>query len=121
MTNEPELKVDCYADSEREGMVRYQNWKDRNLRPLLALLTRCSITPNRMTLISTVVGLAFVPCYFWNPALAFGLLIAHLILDGVDGPLARFGGTASPAGSFVDSVGDQIVVVATTIATGSPT
>ena len=116
MTDDLPNKVDCYADSERDGMVRYQNFKDRRLAPLLDVLTRCGITPNRMTLISTLIGLAFVPAYFWSPGLAFGLLIAHLILDGVDGPLARHTGTASQAGSFVDTVGDQVVVVATTIA-----
>ena len=39
----------------------------------------------------------------------------HVLLDGIDGPLARHLGVASPRGSLTDSFVDQIVVTATTI------
>ena len=39
----------------------------------------------------------------------------HVLLDGLDGPLARHQGVDSRSGSFADTVSDQIVVGATTI------
>jgi phosphatidylglycerophosphate synthase len=42
--------------------------------------------------------------------------LAHVILDGLDGPLARHLGVASRRGSFTDTLADQIVVTASTIA-----
>ena len=42
------------------------------------------------------------------------MLALHLLLDGLDGPLARHTNTASRRGSFTDSMADQLVVVAST-------
>ena len=39
-----------------------------------------------------------------------------MLLDGLDGPLARHQGTASRRGSFTDTLADQIVVTASTLA-----
>ncbi|MCA9023247.1 MAG: hypothetical protein KDA74_24030, partial [Planctomycetaceae bacterium] len=54
----------------------------------------------------------------WDQAkpLAFGLLLFHVLLDGIDGPLARFQGIAGNRGSFTDTASDQLVVTFTTIA-----
>jgi phosphatidylglycerophosphate synthase len=41
--------------------------------------------------------------------------IAYVLLDGLDGPLARHKRVESARGSFTDTAADQIVVVATTI------
>jgi phosphatidylglycerophosphate synthase len=40
----------------------------------------------------------------------------HVIIDGLDGPLARYQNSASPRGSFTDSFCDQIIV--STVAIG---
>lgn len=113
-------KADCYSDGERQVMLGYQGIKQRLLHPLLIVLDRCGVTPNVITWISVVIGLAFVPSYLWMPG-ATGLLVAHLLLfahlliDGVDGPLARFQNRASAAGSLTDTFGDQMVVVAVSL------
>jgi len=96
-------------------MVRYQVFKDWMLEPVLAAMIRCRITADFITGVSTVAGLAFCPLYFWSPALAYALLAIHLLLDGLDGPLARHSGSASRSGSFTDTVGDQLVVISTTV------
>ncbi len=46
---------------------------------------------------------------------ALGLLVLHVCLDGLDGPLARYAKTASRRGSFTDTMTDQIVITASTI------
>lgn len=102
-------------------MLAYQSGKQRLLLPLLKILDRCGATPNAITWFSVALGLAFIPAYlFWSTPtgliVAHWLLFAHLLIDGVDGPLARFQNRASAAGSLTDTFGDQVVIVATALA-----
>jgi phosphatidylglycerophosphate synthase len=73
------------------------------------------VTPDHLTLLSLLAGLAFCPLYFWALPWAFAALAIHVFLDGLDGPFARYLGTASRAGSFTDSMSDQTVIAATTL------
>ncbi len=117
---EADARADCYSGGEREAMIAYQGFKQKWLMPLLVVLDKIGITPNQITLLSTLLGIAFLPLLIycesnWTLHLAFWLLFAHLMIDGIDGPLARFQKIASPAGSFTDTFGDQIVVATTCI------
>lgn len=114
-STDAEPKGDCYSAGERGWMVRTQQWRGFLFGPLLHGMTRMGMTPDHLTLLSLVAGLAFCPVYFWSPPWALGLLILHVLLDGIDGPLARHQGTASRRGSFTDTMSDQLVVTATTI------
>jgi len=115
MNDASDSKADCYSAQERAGMVRYQQFKDWLLEPMLAAMTRCRISADFVTGVSTIAGLAFCPLYFWSAPWAYACLAVHLLLDGLDGPLARHSGSASRSGSFTDTVGDQLVVIATTV------
>jgi len=116
MTPELKEKVTCYSEGEGAFMMQSQELRGRLLRPLLAALARLRVTPNHLTLLSLLAGLAFCPVYLWGWHLAaFGLLLAHAVLDGMDGPLARFTGKASNQGSFTDTVTDQVVVTFSTV------
>jgi phosphatidylglycerophosphate synthase len=107
--------ADCYSAGERRAMERSQRWRAVCLRPLLSLMVACRITPDGVTLLSLLCGLAFCPIFFYRHDLALLALLLHVLLDGLDGPLARYTGTASPRGSFTDSMADQTVVVASTV------
>jgi phosphatidylglycerophosphate synthase len=110
-----DLKSDCYSAGERAGMVLWQRVRAVTLRPLLSVLSRMGVRPDHLTLLSALAGLAFCPLFFWSKPLAFGMLALHVLLDGLDGPLARHTNTASRRGSFSDSMADQLVVVASTV------
>src|SRR3990170_1098930 len=85
----------------------------------LALTRRLAstrISPNVMTFVSLAVGLAgapfflsALPLYQLTGAL---LLLAHSILDGCDGELARLKFEESRLGSLLDFWGDNVVHVA---------
>jgi phosphatidylglycerophosphate synthase len=109
------LTADCYSEDERRAMAWSQELRRRLFWPLLRLLDTCHVTPDQITLLATIVGLSFCPLYFWWPPGAVLAIVFHVLLDGLDGPLARFKNVDSPRGSFTDTVSDQIVVVATTI------
>lgn len=91
---------------------------ERNVeRPLSRILSRrlarTPITPNQMTLISAAVGLAAAPFFLsaaplWQTIGAL-LFLAHSILDGCDGELARLRFQESRWGGILDFWGDNVV------------
>lgn len=73
------------------------------LTPLVKLLNKTKVTPNQLTVIGFAVGLLAIPflaLHWWNLALAAILL--NRILDGLDGALARYQGSSTSAGGFLD-------------------
>jgi phosphatidylglycerophosphate synthase len=116
MPAESKTRITCYSEEEGGFMRRSQELRGQLLRPLLAVLARLRITPNHLTLLSLLAGLAFCPVFLWGSKMtAFALLLAHVLLDGLDGPLARYTQRASNRGSFTDTAADQIVVAFSTV------
>lgn len=110
-----DAKADVYAAGERAWMERTQALRAQMLGPLLRLMTAAGLIPDHLTALSLLAGLAFCPLVFWNPLAALAALACHVLLDGLDGPLARYRRVASRKGSFTDSMADQAVITATTI------
>ena len=86
-------------------------------RPISRILSRqlakTPITPNQMTLISAAVGLGAAPFFLsasplWQTVGAL-IFLAHSILDGCDGELARLKFQESRWGGLLDFWGDNIV------------
>lgn len=73
------------------------------LAPIVKLLNRTRVTPDQLTFFGFLIGLMAVPFlvfHWWYAALAMVLL--NRILDGLDGALARYQGSNSSAGGFLD-------------------
>ncbi len=98
---------------------------DARLRPLLdgplsrmaAALDRPAVTPNRLTLLGLVLGLAcaVTSALAWWPV-AVVLWLASRLADGLDGPLARRRGPRDAgAGGFLDITCDFVVYGATVV------
>lgn len=116
MPGETKSKVTCYSAGEGRFMQRSQAIRGRLLGPLLGLLARLRVSPDHLTLLSLAIGLGFCPAFvLGHQVLAFGFLLAHVVLDGMDGPLARHLGRASSQGSFTDTMADQVVVTFCTV------
>ena len=118
-TTNGKKKVSVYSDGEQEMMDVTQTWRAKLFLPLLELLARCRVRPNNITFLSLLSGIAFCVLFSFNIPLAkpiaFTMLALHVLLDGIDGPLARHLGTASNQGSFTDTTSDQLVVAFSTI------
>ena len=76
-------------------------------------LVNTSVTPNEMTLISVLVGVAGAAFVYmgqgsWQIAGAL-LFLAHSILDGCDGEIARIKFQQSRMGGILDFWGDNVV------------
>jgi phosphatidylglycerophosphate synthase len=81
------------------------------------LLASTAVTPNQMTLASMAIGLAGAPFFLsqewaWQTSGAL-LFLAHSILDGCDGELARLKFQESRWGGILDFWSDNIVHIAT--------
>jgi phosphatidylglycerophosphate synthase len=76
-------------------------------------LAPTEVTPNAMTIVSVGVGLAGAAFFLsQHPAMQFAgalLFLAHSILDGCDGELARLKFQVSRLGGVLDFWGDNIV------------
>jgi len=113
--NDKDTKADCYSAGDRKFMVFTQNLRAVMLKPLLYILTKCGATADFLTFISFLIGLTACFAYFKSRILFLVLIALHVILDGFDGPLARYQNKASKKGSFTDTMSDQIVIAATTV------
>lgn len=77
----------------------------------LLLYTR--ITANQVTLLNIFVGIIaggfFIYGHNWSMLVGALLWCLHLLLDFVDGQVARYRGTAGLTGAYFDRMADQIV------------
>ena len=79
-------KADVYSENERAWMLRTQRYRAKLFAPLLRLMAAGKITPNHITLLSLLCGLAFCPLIFYSPPAAFILLARHVFLDHSTAP-----------------------------------
>ncbi len=87
-------------------------WKtdiERRLRPVGTDLSRTGISADHLTIIGLVMAVATAVAIA-NGALRLGVLLlaAATLPDALDGAVAKATGTASPRGSFFDSVADRV-------------
>ena len=99
-----------YSEDEARFLVPWQKMRQAALSPVARLLVYLGISADTLSYISVVLGIAFcliAPVYF---TLAFWLLIASVICDGLDGVEARLKGGTTRRGAFIDMFCDQMVV-----------
>jgi phosphatidylglycerophosphate synthase len=79
-----------------------------------------AVTPNRVTLVSLLVGMAAAFCFAVGTpaALRIGAIVlqASFVLDCVDGQLARFRGESTLFGAALDKLCDRVKLFAVTFA-----
>jgi len=108
--------INCYSGGEGGFMDWNQALRGRMLEPLLRLLARWGMRGGHVTFLSMLAGLLYCPFFLTgHKVTAWVMLFLHVLLDGLDGPLARFRGQASDRGSFTDTMADQVVVTATAL------
>ncbi len=100
---------------QSEGFLS-RHFERRISLALTRRLVRTRLTPDAMTLVSLAIGLAGAP-FFLSPSPAFQLtgallFLAHSILDGCDGEIARLKFQESRRGAILDFWGDNLVHVA---------
>lgn len=100
--------ADSYSGLERLLLEPFRRWLARVLAPVIGLFARLRVPPNAVSLSQIPFGFAIASLIALAPRVAFGLFVLCLLLDGVDGALARSTGRASPLGALIDQVSDHI-------------
>jgi phosphatidylglycerophosphate synthase len=99
-----------YSEDEARVLVPWQRIRQFVLAPIAALLSRLGISPNTLSYASVVFAIGFFFLASFNFTIAFWLLVASIICDGLDGVEARLTRTNTSPGSFTDMFCDQAVV-----------
>lgn len=99
---------DSYSSLERRLLWPVRNERMRLWQPLVHILARLGISPNVISLSQVPVGLGVVGLIPTHPRLALVLYVVTLMIDGLDGALARHTGRASPFGALVDQLADHV-------------
>ncbi len=99
-----------YSEDEARVLGPWQRIRQFVLAPVAALLSRLGISPNTLSYTSVAFSIGFFFLATINFTIAFWLLVASIICDGLDGVEARLTRTNTPRGSFTDMICDQAVV-----------
>ena len=99
-----------YSEDEELVLGPWQRIRQGFLGPIAYVLSRLGISPDMLSFTSVVFGIGF--CLFapFQFTVAFWLLVASIICDGLDGVEARLTKTNTASGSFTDMFCDQLVV-----------
>ena len=89
---------------------------ERTVRPISRQVTpvavRLGLAPNTITLVSLLAGAGAVVAALsgtrWGYLLTAALMLVSLVLDCVDGEVARWTHRYSKAGAYLDAVGDRV-------------
>ena len=99
-----------YSEDEARILVPWQKMRQVVLSPIARLLAYLGISADALSYVSVALGIAFcllAPTHF---TIAFWLLVASVICDGLDGVEARLKGATTARGAFIDTFCDQLVV-----------
>lgn len=102
------VQADSYSAFERRFIGPFRRRMARVTRPLVLVLARLGVHPNVLSISQVPLGfvvLALVPSY---PRLAFLLFLATLLIDGLDGAVARETGRVSRFGALLDQYCDHV-------------
>ena len=99
---------DSYSALERRFREPARALLMRIYHPIVLLLAWLKVSPNFVSFLQIPLGLLIVIMITPQPRLAFLLIVASILLDGIDGALARHLGRSSPFGALWDGFCDHI-------------
>lgn len=99
-----------YSEDEERVLGPWQRIRQFFLAPIAAVLSRLGISPDMLSFASVALGIGFFLLAPFQFTIAFWLLVASVICDGLDGVEARLRRSNTPRGSFTDMFCDEAVV-----------
>src|SRR5260370_1947872 len=99
-----------YSEDEERVLRPWQRIRQFFLAPIAAVLSRLGISPDMLSFASVALGIGFFLLAPFQFTIAFWLLVASVICDGLDGVEARLRRSNTPRGSFTDMFCDEAVV-----------
>jgi phosphatidylglycerophosphate synthase len=100
-------KLHYFLDKESEKQQQFAEMRTRMLTPFLKVLDRFGFTPGFISFFALSLIIPFAILYPFYPVIACLFLWSYVVLDGVDGSLARYKKIDNAGGSLIDIVCDQ--------------
>lgn len=111
MTDKKKPSLHYFSDKELDKEVKFANFRTKILHPVLKILDSLKIKPDHISYFAILLLIPYSIYFTSNPKLAVLLIWVYVLLDGVDGSLARYQKTSNNGGSFTDIVCDQLGLV----------
>ena len=107
--------INTFSGAESRFQERFGALRGRVFLQLLKLFIQVGISPDHLSIIGILVmfllPLGFIDIPIWC-IVAYGV---HLLADGLDGSLARYQGTVTARGAYLDIVVDHFALIATVL------
>ncbi|MCY4114709.1 MAG: CDP-alcohol phosphatidyltransferase family protein [Chloroflexi bacterium] len=97
-----------YSRAERIVLGPFRRGMAVVLSPVVAALARLGAPPTAVSLSQIPIGFAAAALIMHAPRVALALFVGTLVLDAIDGALARKTGRESAFGALADQVSDHI-------------
>ena len=97
-----------YSRAERIVLGPFRRGMAFVLAPVVAVLARMGVPPTAVSVSQIPIGFAAAALITHAPRVALGLFVGTLLLDAIDGALARKSGSTSSFGALADQVSDHI-------------
>lgn len=83
-------------------------WRSILFKPFLIFCRHCHISANTITVFRLALAALFPFLIIFHPTLAWTLITVSIALDAVDGSIARFAGSDTDRGKFIDVMADEL-------------
>jgi hypothetical protein len=99
---------DSYSSLERQFLTPARRVLRALFAPMVRVLIALRVSPNIVSFAQVILGVIIVVLMPHHPRVAFALFVLALVLDGVDGALARATNRATNFGALFDQYCDHI-------------
>ncbi|MFW5745947.1 MAG: CDP-alcohol phosphatidyltransferase family protein [Nanoarchaeota archaeon] len=100
-------KLHAFGKEDKKLAGWFANLRDKVFSPLFPLLKMAAVRPGHISLLGFLSMVVAALVAVRSPYASVGFLLLHLILDGIDGPYARYLGVNDAAGALTDVVVDH--------------
>jgi phosphatidylglycerophosphate synthase len=107
--------INTFSTEEAAYQNAFGAWRQRQFSPLLKALDAVNASPDTLSVLGMAVTLLLPLSFTLAPAWCVVAYMLHLLLDGLDGSLARYQGTASQRGAYLDVVADHTSLIVTVL------
>lgn len=106
-----------YSKFEMGFMTKFNQIKSRIFHPLIVLLDHLHITANFISVFSALVAVSSLiyAIYFDKPYVFLIGIWIHMLVDGIDGSLARYQKKDSKKGALIDVIFDHMGITSSVI------
>jgi len=104
-------KLHYFSTEEIEKQEQFSKIRTNIFRPLSAALDRIGLKPDHVSYIGVVFLIISVITLKGSPIFGSVTMFLYIIMDGIDGSLARYQGTQNDGGALTDIIADQLGIV----------